>query len=257
MARRCGAGRDFFNEFLLAHEAARTIGREKGRDLRILYVEDDDVMAKSVGLMLRAEGHSCDTTAYGKRAVMLGRCHDYDVILLDIMLPDIDGYEVIKQLREVGVDTPFLVQSGLVARDQAMDGRGFGVAEYLVKPFNKKELVERLNAVVTRAQERRDAAPPPEEERRDTAREDAPEDRREHRRFKTIKGGKITFRSRAEGLRSVECFVVSLSDGGAALQLRDAGEDIPPSFAIELQGNMIHQCDVCWRFRDKLGVKFV
>ena len=67
--------------------------------MRVLYVEDDGTVAKSVQLMLESEGHDCDATDSGKRAIELAKRGRYDIILLDIMLPDIDGYEVIKRLR--------------------------------------------------------------------------------------------------------------------------------------------------------------
>ena len=85
--------------------------------MRILYVEDDDNRAFAVERMLRQDGHLCDRVRSGAGAVKLGQTNDYDVILLDVMLPDIDGYDVIRLLQGAGVDTPVLIQSGLVERD--------------------------------------------------------------------------------------------------------------------------------------------
>ncbi len=118
--------------------------------MRVLYVEDDDNLAFAVEQMLRQEGHSCDRARSGVGAVKLGQEQNYDVILLDVMLPDIDGYEVLRQLQEVGVKTPVLIQSGLVERDRAMDGLGFGVDDYLIKPFNRDELIRRIEQAATR-----------------------------------------------------------------------------------------------------------
>ena len=223
--------------------------------MRILYVEDDDTLAKSVELMLQSEGHLCDTTAYGKRAVVLARCYEYDVILLDIMLPDIDGYEVMRKVREVGVETPFLVQTGLVDRGDELAAAGFGAAEYLVKPYNKKELIDRLEAVVARARE--DELVPADEDGRLGGLPERHDDRRAHRRFKAIRGGQITFRHPADGIKSTNCIIFSLSYGGAALQIDGGPDSVPATFALREQSGKTHQCEVCWRYRDKAGVKFI
>ena len=119
--------------------------------MRVLYVEDDDNLAFAVEQMLRQEGHACDRARSGVGAIKLGQEHDYDVILLDVMLPDIDGYEVLRQLQDLGVETPVLIQSGLVERDRAMDGLGFGVDDYLIKPFNRDELIRRVEQAATRS----------------------------------------------------------------------------------------------------------
>ena len=118
--------------------------------MRVLYVEDDDNLAFAVEQMLQQEGHECDRARSGVGAVKLGQEQEYDVILLDVMLPDIDGYEVLRQLQDVGVETPVLIQSGLVERDRAMDGLGFGVDDYLIKPFNRDELIRRVEQAATR-----------------------------------------------------------------------------------------------------------
>ena len=118
--------------------------------MRVLYVEDDDNLAFAVEQMLQQEGHDCDRARSGVGAVKLGQEQEYDVILLDVMLPDIDGYEVLRQLQDVGVETPVLIQSGLVERDRAMDGLGFGVDDYLIKPFNRDELIRRVEQAATR-----------------------------------------------------------------------------------------------------------
>lgn len=119
--------------------------------MRVLYVEDDDNLAFAVEQMLRQEGHDCDRARSGVGAVKLGREQGYDVIVLDVMLPDIDGYEVLRQLQDAGVQTPVLIQSGLVERDRAMDGLGFGVDDYLIKPFNRDELIRRVEQAATRS----------------------------------------------------------------------------------------------------------
>ncbi|MDH3474617.1 MAG: response regulator [Rhodospirillales bacterium] len=117
--------------------------------MQVLYVDDDPSMTMTVQLMLRAAGHSCDTTDLGERAVTLARTLDYDAIILDIMLPDIDGYEVIERLREAEVKTPLLIQTGLVDRSQPEDSQAFGANDILIKPFGKDELIEHLERIVS------------------------------------------------------------------------------------------------------------
>ena len=83
------------------------------------------------------------------------------------------------------------------------------------------------------------------------------DDRRTHRRFKTIKGGQITYRDSAEGIKSASCVIFSLSNGGAAIQIDGGHDAVPPAFVLQEQSGTTHQCEVCWRYRDKAGVRFV
>ena len=117
--------------------------------MRVLYVDDDPAMTKSVELMLRTAGHTCDTTYLGERAVQLANMKQYDAIVLDIMLPDIDGYEVIERLRQAQVSTPILIQTGLVDRARPGDAEAFGADDVLLKPFDKDELIRHLGRTVS------------------------------------------------------------------------------------------------------------
>ena len=119
--------------------------------MRVLVVEDDSSMAKSIELMLRGEGFVCDSTDLGEDGLEIGKLYDYDLIVLDLMLPDIDGYEVLRRLRWAKVQTPVLILSGLSEPDQKIKGLGFGADDYLTKPFNKGELVARIHAIVRRS----------------------------------------------------------------------------------------------------------
>jgi len=119
--------------------------------MRILLIEDDSSMARSIELMLRTEGFVCDTTDLGEDGLEIGKLYDYDIILLDLMLPDIDGYEVLRRLRAARVSTPILILSGLGDTDKKIKGLGFGADDYLTKPFDKGELVARIQAVVRRS----------------------------------------------------------------------------------------------------------
>ncbi len=119
--------------------------------MRVLLVEDDTTTAKSIEMMLRSDGYVCDTTDMGEDGLEIGKLYDYDIIILDLMLPDIDGYEVLRRLRAANVKTPILILSGLTSLDEKIKGLGFGADDYLTKPFDKRELVARLQAIVRRS----------------------------------------------------------------------------------------------------------
>ncbi|MCF8494296.1 MAG: response regulator transcription factor [Rickettsiaceae bacterium] len=119
--------------------------------MRVLLIEDDASTARSIELALAAEGIICDTAEVGSDGIEIGKIYDYDIILLDLMLPDIDGYEVLLRLRSAKVKTPILILSGLTSVDQKIKGLGFGADDYLTKPFNRGELIARIQAIVRRS----------------------------------------------------------------------------------------------------------
>jgi len=119
--------------------------------MRVLLVEDDTPTAKSIELMLKAEGFVVDATDLGEDGLEIGKLYDYDIIILDLMLPDIDGYEVLRRLRAARVATPVLILSGLSETEQKIKGLSTGADDYLTKPFDKRELVARIHAVVRRS----------------------------------------------------------------------------------------------------------
>jgi two-component system cell cycle response regulator CtrA len=102
--------------------------------------------------MLKSEGYIVDTTDLGEDGLQIGKVYDYDIIILDLMLPDMDGYEVLKKLRAAKVGTPVLILSGLSKPDDKIKGLGFGADDYLTKPFDKRELILRIQAIVRRSQ---------------------------------------------------------------------------------------------------------
>ena len=119
--------------------------------MRILLVEDDAITAQSIEMMLKSEGYVCDTTDLGEDGLDLGKIYDYDIIILDLMLPDMEGYDVIRRMRATGVKTPILILSGLGGLDDKIKGLGFGADDYLTKPFDKRELIARIQAIVRRS----------------------------------------------------------------------------------------------------------
>ena len=119
--------------------------------MRVLLVEDDQATAKSIELMLKQEGFVCDVSDMGEDGLEIGKLYDYDIILLDLMLPDMDGYEVLRRFRQARIKTPVLILSGLADLDAKIKGLGFGADDYLTKPFDKRELIARIHAIVRRA----------------------------------------------------------------------------------------------------------
>lgn len=119
--------------------------------MRVLLVEDDVATARSVSVMLNALGYVVDVADSGEDGIQIGRLYDYDVIILDLVLPDMDGYDVLRRFREAGVDTPILILSGLLDTDNKIKGFGFGADDYLTKPFDKGELAARIKAIVRRS----------------------------------------------------------------------------------------------------------
>ena len=119
--------------------------------MRVLLVEDDSSVAKSIELMLHSEGFIVDSTDLGEDGLEIGKLYDYDIIILDLMLPDIDGYEVLRRLRSARVTTPILILSGLSELDHKIKGLGVGADDYLTKPFDKRELIARIQAIVRRS----------------------------------------------------------------------------------------------------------
>ncbi len=127
--------------------------------MHVLFVEDDEVVAQSVEAVLRKKGHSCQIAELGADAIALAKVNGYDIIVLDVGLPDMDGFHVIRRLKIEGVDTPVLLQSGLAGLDIA-EGAVLGVNEFLAKPFSVSELIERMEAIASPGSEGEPAADP-------------------------------------------------------------------------------------------------
>jgi CheY-like chemotaxis protein len=119
--------------------------------MRVLFVDDDAAVAQSVKTVLRSKGHSCKTTDLGEQAIALAKQNNYDVIVLDVGLPDIDGYHVFRRMKMESVETPVLMQSGLTEQDLAAEAADLGIQDVLVKPFSVNELIERIETMMARS----------------------------------------------------------------------------------------------------------
>lgn len=119
--------------------------------MRILLVEDDPATSKSIELMLTHANLNVYATDLGEEGIDLAKLYDYDLILLDLGLPDMNGLEVLRQLRLSKVETPILILTGSDDTENKIKGFGFGADDYLTKPFHREELVARIHAIVRRS----------------------------------------------------------------------------------------------------------
>jgi two-component system cell cycle response regulator CtrA len=119
--------------------------------MRVLLIEDDRATAQSIELMLKFESFNVYTTDLGEEGIDLGKVYDYDIILLDLNLADMSGFEVLRSLRVSKVRTPILILSGLAGIEDKVSGLGFGADDYMTKPFHRDELVARIHAIVRRS----------------------------------------------------------------------------------------------------------
>jgi two-component system, cell cycle response regulator CtrA len=119
--------------------------------MRVLLIEDDKALAQTIELMLISEGLSSDTVETGEEGLDYIKIYDYDIVLLDLGLPDMSGYDVLRKLRLGKNKTPILILSGMDGIEDKVKGLGFGADDYMTKPFHKDELIARINAVVRRS----------------------------------------------------------------------------------------------------------
>src|SRR4051794_21838367 len=132
--------------------AIYTLGpRTGGPSMRVLLIEDEPTTAKSIELMLGTEGFNVYTTDLGEEGLDLGKLYDYDIICLDLNLPDMHGYDVLKKLRTARVSTPVLILSRIGEMASKVRALGFGADDYVTKPFPRDELVARIQPTVHRS----------------------------------------------------------------------------------------------------------
>src|SRR2546430_11077354 len=133
----------------VANRSCRLAGRRIS--MRVLLIEDDSAIAQSIELMLKSESFDVYNTELGGDGIGLGKLYSYDIILLDLNLPDISGFEVLQSLRASNVTTPVLILSALADTEIKVRGLGFGADDYMTKPFHKDELVARIHAIARRS----------------------------------------------------------------------------------------------------------
>jgi two-component system cell cycle response regulator CtrA len=119
--------------------------------MRVLLIEDEVTTSAKIEVMLQNEGIVCDVADLGEDGLQQGKLYDYDIIILDLLLPDLDGYEVLRRLRAAKVRTPVLILSGLDTLNDKVKGLGFGADDFLTKPFDHRELVARIQSIVRRS----------------------------------------------------------------------------------------------------------
>jgi two-component system cell cycle response regulator CtrA len=119
--------------------------------MRVLIIEDDEATAKSIEYAITSEGILCDSTDSGQDGYDMAKLYDYDIIILDMLLPDVNGFEVLRKLRAGNINTPVLILSSLTGSEDKIKGLGIGADDYVAKPFNKNEIIERVRAIVRRS----------------------------------------------------------------------------------------------------------
>ncbi len=119
--------------------------------MNLLVIEDDQALGKAIQRGLVEACHQCQWVRSGKRGLDEAQSQQFDAIVLDLMLPDLDGMEILKSLREKGIRTPVLILTAMSAIEDRVSGLNAGADDYLVKPFAFPELIARLEAIVRRA----------------------------------------------------------------------------------------------------------
>jgi len=119
--------------------------------VRVLVVEDETKLGNLLSRGLREEGYSADLAERGEEALWMAKAVEYDAILLDVMLPGLDGFDVCRRLRADGVWSPVLMLTARDAVDDRVTGLDAGADDYLAKPFSFEELLARLRALTRRA----------------------------------------------------------------------------------------------------------
>ena len=116
--------------------------------MRILLIEDDFAVSQSIALTLRADAMCVDTADRGEDGIEMAQHHDYDAVVLDLGLPDISGFEVVRRLRQAKIATPLLMLSGSAVLDDRVRALTSGADGYMTKPFSGEELTARLRGTL-------------------------------------------------------------------------------------------------------------
>jgi two-component system, cell cycle response regulator CtrA len=119
--------------------------------MKVLLIEDEIVTSRGIDLTLRTEDIYADIAACGEDGIDFARHFDYDAVILDLDLPDMSGFEVLRTLRRAGIDVPVMILAGSAAVDSKVKALNAGADDYMTKPFSSEELVGRLRALVRRS----------------------------------------------------------------------------------------------------------
>lgn len=253
--------------------------------MQVLFVDDDQVVTQSVQLVLQEKGYTCQTADLGADAIKLATKNQYDVIVLDIGLPDMDGFHVIRRLKMDGVKTPLLLQSGIAGKDLPAEAVALGVTDFLAKPFSVNELISRMEAVIAGSDQgpAQSAEPEPQAESppstgaaeqpsakvapspppalgpaagREVPVAQAPEpegaNRRRGERTNVFEAALITDQG-----PPIPCAILNMSETGAAVRLSVPDQSCPTLFTLRPLEGPPRRCEVRWRRDDQIGVEFV
>ena len=134
-----------------ARAPARTRFAPPARTTRLLLVEDDRILSDALSRTLELSGFTVYVTGFGEDALDLARAYRFDVVVLDLSLPDMPGQQVLQQLRQARPDTPVIILSGETDLEAKIENFMEGADDYVTKPFHRDELVARIHAVLRRA----------------------------------------------------------------------------------------------------------
>lgn len=238
--------------------------------MNVLFIDADDGVAESVSAVLRRKGHACETVGKGEDAIALIRQHDYDIIVLEIDLPDMNGFDVIQRMKHERIEVPVLLQSGQLNKGLGLKAAELRGAEIFAKPYIVTELIERMEQVIASAEEREPAfqdelsdddqlgesllEPNPTVNGSEPGHGDAShsQERRDDPRIPHIEAALIVDTS-----GPIPCVILNLSERGAALKLPEADRDCPSLFSLELLDGPMQRCEMRWRKGDRVGVAFI
>lgn len=249
--------------------------------MQVLFVDDDEVVTQSVQMVLQEKGYVCQTADLGADAIKLATKTQYDVIVLDIGLPDMDGFHVIRRLKMEGIKTPLLLQSGIAGKDLPAEAAALGVTDFLAKPFSVNELITRMESVIARSDQGPDEntepapqaasmppavdadhpsaparpSPPTDSDAGASAAQPAvPEDanRRRSDRTPVFEAALITDQG-----PPIPCAILNMSETGAAIRLSVSDQSCPTRFTLQPLDGLPRRCEVRWRRDDLVGVEFI
>lgn len=241
--------------------------------MHVLFVDGDALVAQHVEAALRDRGHKCETVDRGERALALAKAGDYDIVVLEVELPDMDGLHLVRRMKLERVDTPILLQSQLMDAGIQSEGTALGVTEFLAKPYSVGELVARMNATVGAGDEP-DLTPMSDPgmapgRAAGGASAAAPWSGSEPSGPSST-GGNGTTPTPDGGASAQEaavitdlngnpipCVILTKSEETGTLKLSAPDLDCPKSFTLEPVDGSARICVVRWRKGDEIGVEFI